>query len=160
MTVETYLDSDPPDATADPVDAPTYITQALGDHDPIASEFHAAVRSRGESAARDGHAAVVSNLRAVLDRLDGRELDLERRIAVLGGIPMLVSEYLKTRLVELAVHLADLSDSVGHQIPTLDTETWNLVARVITETMLQRRDSRSVALGLARCERYTCAGAF
>ncbi len=73
---------------------------------------------------------------------------------------MLLSAYLETRLVELVIHTVDLADSVGLPVPSIDETIWESVARTIAETALRRHDAMSVALGLARSDRYSPLRAF
>jgi hypothetical protein len=160
LTVDIYLAGDPPDPGDKVVDAPTYFAGALADHDPIESTFHAEVRRRGESAAEAGQVALVEELRAAQRRLGDVELDPTYRVSVLAGTAIPLSEYLKTRLVELAIHATDLADSVELAAPLIDSQTWAVVARTIADTALSRGDSRSVALGLSRGDRYRPACAF
>jgi hypothetical protein len=159
-TVEIYLDAAPPGVDAAVADAPTYFALALADHDPVDSEFHAKVRERGNTAAAAGQAALVVELRDVHTRLAARRLDPDRQIAVLGGTVMSLSAYLETRLVELVIHTVDLADSVGLPIPSIDETVWESVAHTVTETALRRNDAMSVALGLARPDRYSPIRAF
>ena len=160
VTVDAYLDVAPPAVDAAVVDAPTYFALALGDHDPVDSEFHAKVRERGNAAAAAGQAALMVELRDVHTRLAARLLDPDRLIAVLGGTVMALSAYLETRLVELVIHTVDLADSVGLQVPVMDATIWESVARTISETAVQRNDASAVALGLARPNRYPSLRAF
>lgn len=154
MTVDTYLDAEAPPAHAPRVDAAGYFVAALGDHDPVDSDFHAAVRARGEAAADAGQRALVAELEAVLARLAAHRLDVDQPMAVLGGTVMTLGEYLRTRLVELAVHTVDLADSVGAPAPDLGTSVWRIVAAVLADIAARRHDPRAVALGLARSDRY------
>jgi len=160
VTVDAYLDVAPPAVDAAVVDAPTYFALALGDHDPVDSEFHARVRERGNASAVAGQAALVVELSGVQARLAARLLDPDRLIAVLGGTVMALSAYLETRLVELVIHTVDLADSVGLPAPVMDATIWESVARTISETAVQRNDASAVALGLARPNRYPSLRAF
>lgn len=161
-TVAGYLAADAPDAGSDTVDAPTYFATALADHDPVDSDFHAAVRARSAAAAADGHAALVESLRAAQRELRAVDLGADRRVGVLAGTAMQLDDYLRTRLVELAIHVDDLSASVGDDTASdaLGDEIWDDVASTITSTARLRRGSRAVALGLARAERAPRPNAF
>ena len=154
LTVDVYLAGDRPDLSEDVVDARTYFANALADHDPTGSTFHTEVRRRGESAAEAGQVALVEELRAAQRGLGDVEFDPTSRISVLAGTAIPLSEYLKTRLVELAIHATDLADSVEMATPLIDSQTWAVVVRTIADTALSRGDSCSVALGLARSDRY------
>ncbi len=160
VTVEAYLDADPHTSSGSPIDAPTYFATALGDHDPLNSEFHAEVRRRGARAAAGGQAALVAELIAAQARLAARPLDPDLPITVLGGMVMSLSSYLETRLVELVIHTVDLADSVDLPTPPFDGSVWEVVAATVTETARLRNDPRVMALGLARSDRYEPPRAF
>ncbi len=159
-TVDTYLDSDEPPGDAAHVDAPGYFVAALGDHDPVTSEFHQAVRRRGESAAEDGHQNLVDALRAVFERLSRMPDDMDRQLAVLAGLRMGLGEYLKTRLVELTVHCRDLADSVQLEPPAMSDPCWKVVSEVVVEVMVRRNGAEAVVLGLSRADRFPRVVAF
>lgn len=86
LTVDAYLQGDVPPSNATHVDAAGYFVMVVGDHDPVASDFHQGVRQRGESAAEAGQPAVLDGLRSVFERLSQMPDDMDRRIAVLSGI--------------------------------------------------------------------------
>jgi hypothetical protein len=159
-TAESCLRADPPAPDAVAVDAATYFATALGDHDPIGSDFHAEVRQRSEEAAADGPAVLASSLAVSLAALESRAIDPAARLAVLGGTPMTVGEYMKTRLVELAIHITDLCDSLGIQSPDLGEDVWSTVAETTCATAVLRNGAREVALGQARADRYPPRSAF
>jgi SAM-dependent methyltransferase len=159
-TVRAYLGAEPPPAGSTPLAASEYFAEALGDHDPVASEFHAEVRRRGEDAAAGGPAAVADGMRSAVGELRAAELDPDRLVAVLGGLPMRLGDYLETRLVELAVHSVDLAESVHVEAPSFTEETWSAVARVAVEAGVRRTSARTVALAVTRPERHGPMSAF
>ncbi|MFN8036290.1 MAG: maleylpyruvate isomerase N-terminal domain-containing protein [Acidimicrobiia bacterium] len=78
------------------------------------SDVNRSVVARAEAQAAPGCSAVVARARDVLARLR-EELDAaapDRTVVALGQ-PMLLDEYLRTRVVELVVHLDDLGVSLG-----------------------------------------------
>jgi len=156
-TVEGYLAAEGPD---DAVEAAGYYAVVLQDHDPVTSELHAAVRARGEQWVEDGHEALVASLRSTLRDPDAARLDPERPLVVLAGTSMKLGDYLESRVVELAVHGVDLAESVGVSPPPLPNGTWEVVARVMTETALRRHAARAIAMSLARPDRTPRLGAF
>ncbi len=160
LTVDTYLDSDEPPSDAADVDAAGYFVAALGDHEPVTSEFHQGVRRRGESAAEGGQQHLVDALRAAFERLSRMPEDMDRQIAVLGGMRMSLGEYLKTRLVEIAVHCRDLADSVQVEPPAMSDLCWKVVSEVVVEVMVRRNEPAAVVLGLSRADRFPPVVAF
>jgi hypothetical protein len=159
-TVVGYLAAEGPDDAAPLVDAAGYYAAVLQDHDPVTSELHAAVRARGEQWVEDGHEALVASLRSTLRGLEAARLDPERPLVVLAGTSMKLGDYLESRVVELAVHGVDLAESVGVSPPPLPNGTWEVVARVMTETALRRHAARAIAMSLARPDRTPRLGAF
>ncbi|MDP8960914.1 MAG: maleylpyruvate isomerase N-terminal domain-containing protein, partial [Actinomycetota bacterium] len=112
LTVESYLDVPEPAEDRELSTAVDYFAAVLGADDPVDSEFHAAVRRRGAEAAADGPDALLSSLRAATARLGQRlpETDTaRRRIVVLRDLTLTLDEYLRTRVVELLIHLDDLA---------------------------------------------------
>lgn len=81
------------------------------------SGFHADVRRRGAEAAAQGPDALQARLADAIDRFTSRlpAADLSRPVEVLHGVTLPLGAYVKTRLVELVVHLDDLAVSVGRQ---------------------------------------------
>lgn len=157
--VETYV-ARPAPVDATPMDAPTYFAAVLADADPVDSDLHRAVRSRSTSVAAAGHAAVVASLEDSAERLRRIDLAAQPPILVLDGIAMSVDEYLRTRIVELAVHSADLAESVGVEAPGVPPDVWEQVARTVGETAVRRHGAAAYALSIARPDRTDRLAAF
>lgn len=157
LTVEQYIDAPaPPDATG-VTDAPGYITAVLGDHDPVHSGFHRSVRARSTDTSRVGASALAREVGRARLRLSERldESSMERRVEVLQGVVITVEEYLRTRLVELVVHLDDLAVSVGEENSTdVPQDAYDEVAIVLVHVAVRRHGALSVIRGLARKERH------
>lgn len=158
-TVARYLDAPPP-VDVELVDAAGYAVAVLGDHDPLTSDFHAAVRARGEQGAVDGPVNLAASTRQTIEALAARPFDLDRRITVLDGVAIALGDYLDTRLVEIVIHSDDLAVSVGLPTPDFDVETWATVEQVLAETARRRHGPRAVALANARPARHASCGAF
>ncbi|MCU1633886.1 MAG: hypothetical protein JWM61_2538 [Micrococcaceae bacterium] len=157
LTVEKYLDAPEPSTTTEATDAAGYITAVLGDHDPVDSGFHRSVRARSLDTSRVGASALareVGRSRLGLhQRLD--ESTMGRRVEVLQGVVITVEEYLRTRLVELVVHLDDLAVSVGQESSKdLPQDAYDEVAIVLAEVAVRRHGALPVIRGLARRERH------
>ena len=152
-----YLDQDDGDVGALPTtDAADYFLQALGDHDPVDSDLHAAVRQRSDDMAASGPLAVIDAIHAALQSLAGRlAVEPEDRVVVVfGGTSMRLDDYLETRIVELAIHSDDLLASCPGIGPVpLPGPAWALAGRVIAELAARRVGDRQFALGLSREER-------
>lgn len=158
-TIPTYLGAEAPTSDAAFVDAAGYYTAVLGAHDPIDSDFHRAVRLRGESRVDAGHDALVTDVRAAAAWLAEHPIDLDQPIAVLAGTAMRLGAYLDTRLIEMVIHGHDLASSVGIATPAYADEAWNVAAQVLAATTIARHGAQALALALARPE-GSAIGAF
>jgi hypothetical protein len=118
LTVVDYL-SEPP-AGPPTVDAAAYFVNALPTDD-IDSELNAAIRRRGDELAAAGQASLLVRLDEAYAWLT-EQLPLEpagRTMTVIGKQVILLDEYLRTRLVELALHIDDMCVSVEVDTPTV-----------------------------------------
>lgn len=88
-------------------------------------------------------------LAAVLD-----DALLARQVQVLQGLEMTVAGYLETRLVELVIHLDDLSVSVGDEMPTVPSEALVCVVGVLGRTAALRAGGWRTIRSLSRAERH------
>jgi hypothetical protein len=153
LTVDTYLSQEPPTDEATVVDPAGYFALILEDHDPVASPLHSSIRERAQQLADRGHGALVATARTTLDRLHGR-IDgstSDRVIAVRGGLSMTLDQYLRTRIVELVVHLDDISASVPEaDVPDLPTAAYVEAAGVLGSVAALRAGGIETVRSLAR----------
>ncbi|OUM39436.1 maleylpyruvate isomerase N-terminal domain-containing protein [Arthrobacter sedimenti] len=157
LTVEQYMDAPEPSNTTEATDAAGYITAVLGDHDPVDSGLHRGVRARSLDASKAGASALAREVGHARLRLQGSldESIMERRIEALQGVVITVEEYLRTRLVELVVHLDDLAVSVGEEDSMdLPQGAYDEAAVVLVQVAVRRHGALSVIRGLARRERH------
>lgn len=155
LTMDRYLDGGV--AEGRQTDAPGYLVDAMGTHDPVTSGFHAKVRERGEQEAQQGPAALTARMReartSLAGRLDG--VDPEQPIAVLDDAVIAVGEYIDTRLIELVVHLDDLAVSVGTGIgDEVPPEALERVASLLARVAARRVGGLATVRSLARAERH------
>lgn len=159
-TVGGYLDRTPATGGT-PLDAAEYFAAVLGRADPVDSDLHASIRRRGQEAAADGPATMAATLRSALATLRARLDDgtLTQRIEVRDGITMTVEEYLRTRLVELVVHLDDLAASIdADDAPAPPpNEAYVEVAGVLGRLAALRVGGPATVRSLARRERHPSA---
>lgn len=157
LTVEKYLEAPAPSEDAGVTDAAGYMVAVLDTHEPVDSDFHRAVRARSLDTAAGGAAALAREVREARQRLAQRlnEAVMDQRIEVLQGVVVPVEEYLRTRLVELVVHLDDLAVSVGEDADQdLPQEAYEEVAAVLVQLAVRRHGGLAVVRGLARRERH------
>ena len=155
VLVETFLNASLPDS--EPFDAVHFYAR-LNDTKDVDSQYNQTGRQKGEEAAEKGWELVIDELAGVLDRLNTRlpQESTERVVALVNrpGDTMLLDEYLKTRCVEIAVHLRDLAVSCGLQ-PSAP-ESVEQVAIDVAIGVAQARHGNGVLLdALYRGERLT-----
>lgn len=152
FTVETYLSR--PGGVGG-ISAADYVVEATGDHDPIDSSMHREVRERSVAEAAGGHVQLHERMTKSTSRLklELNEIAGDRTVSVLGGMSMLLDEYLATRLVELVVHLDDLAVSLELPTPELPPSALKRVAVVLAEIAVDRGGSLAVIRAFARRER-------
>ena len=136
-------------------DAPGYFINLMQEPDTdLDSDLAVSVRRRAEEDAEPGYDAVRQRWDDVRRRL-GQVLpavDPNKAIAVRSS-SMTVSEYLKTRLVELVVHADDLSASLGTDAPELPASATRDVLACLTEMLARRNGPLSVIRAMSRVER-------
>ncbi len=112
LLVEEYLDAPDPGAEH-PVDAGRYFGEFAGGAD-VSSALNVGIRERGHELAVDGPAALAQRTAACLDRVTRRlgSEPADRQVEA-RGLALVLDEYLRTRLVEIVVHVEDLELSVG-----------------------------------------------
>ncbi|MFA9444332.1 maleylpyruvate isomerase N-terminal domain-containing protein [Egicoccus sp. AB-alg6-2] len=155
LTVAVYLDTATTDVPAS-TDAVGYFLAVLGDHDPVASAFHRAVRERATASADAGpqavHAAFTEAHRSLAERLSPETV--AATVTVLDGVTLQVGDYLRTRLVELVVHLDDLAVSVDLEPPAVAEDAYEVVAATLARLAARRLGGLDVVRSLARRERH------
>jgi hypothetical protein len=150
LQVEWFLDAPEPDGP--PITAVTYYAELVGVTDP-SSDLNVGVRARGEEVADAGPAALVEATSGCLERL-GRRLELEpdeRRLSAFGRT-LVLDEYLRTRLVELTVHIDDLAISVD-VAPSVPAEAYAAAMDVLVAVGRRRHGDLAVLRALTRRER-------
>ena len=151
LQVEWYLDAEIGDA--EPVTASEYYAGLLGVTEPD-SALNRGVRRRAEEVAAEGHAAVLGRTLAALGRLQAR-LPAEpeyRRVEALGRV-LLLDEYLKTRLVELTVHMDDLAFSLDLPTPVYPEAAYTVAIETLVSVATLRSGPLIVLRALSRGER-------
>lgn len=151
FTVGTYLAGPPPEGVP-ALTAAGYFAARFPDGD-LDSELNSAVRRRGEEEAARGHDALLERLDEVLTLLT-EQLPLEpdgRTLRVIGDQPMLLEEYLRTRLVELALHIDDLCTSV--HISTPDIPGMGVAIRTMVDVSRVHHGDLAVLRAMGRRER-------
>ncbi len=158
--VEAFLDGLAPDAPPPTdsgllVDAPTYYGR-VADLPDTDSELNRGVRARSDATAAAGPAGVATTAADALARLEVRLADEpdDRRVAVghRPGEQLRLDEYLRTRCVELSVHLEDLALSIGHPVPSTPAAT-AIAVEVLVAAARHRHGDDAVLRALTRRRR-------
>jgi len=108
----------PEPAGAEPISAAAYVAPVGPDLD---SGINVRVRSTSAEEALAGHRAVLGQMDRALDRLRARlEGEPEDRlVSVRDGEVLRLDEYVRTRIIEITIHLDDLCVSLGQETPAL-----------------------------------------
>jgi hypothetical protein len=153
VTVSDYLAASPPEGVP-ALTAAAYFAGTFPDDD-LDSELNVAVRRRGEEQAAAGRDALLQRLDGLLGRLT-EQLPAEpagRTLRVIGDRSMLLDEYLRTRLVELALHIDDLCVSV--HVATPDIPGIEVATRTLVDVARLQHGDLAVLRALGRRERDT-----
>ena len=151
LQVEWFLDM--PEPSEPPVTAVQYYAELAG-FDDLNSELNVGVRARGEETAAGGWARLYLDTGNVLDRLRSRlpTVPRERKVRAFGRA-LEIDEYLKTRLIELVVHIDDLALSIGMQPPPLPDAATTYAIAVLIGVARARSGDLEVLRALTRRER-------
>ncbi len=157
FTVQRYLDA--PAGSGEPTTAAGYLVAALADADPIDSDLHRGVRERARNEAGAGHADLCARFARARHDLAERlpACDLTQPITVLDGIVIPLEEYLRSRIVELVIHLDDLCVSVGAEPPHDLDAAFDIAATVLVQVAILRSGPWPTLRSLARRERHPSA---
>ena len=136
-------------------DAAGYFLSIPGLGDDLETDANRAVRRRAADEARTGPTAILAavdeSAQGLADVLARQQAD--RAIVVLGGRPMLLDEYLTTRLVEIVVHSDDLAASLGRPEPEFEPDATDRVVGCLIEMAARRHGSLAVIRAMTRRER-------
>ncbi len=151
LQVEWYLDAEVADAR--PITASDYYAALAGGTDPEA-ELNVGVRQRGEEVATEGPSALVERTVAALSRLRTRlpAEPRERHVEALGRV-LPLDEYLKTRLVEMTVHMDDLALSVGLPPREVPASAYGVAIETLVGVATLRHGPLAILRALTRQER-------
>jgi len=141
-----------------PVTAVEYFSQMPASSNALDSPAATAIRQRGVQTAGTGVDDLLARFDDVFQGLDAQlpELPLGHEIstpAQAGGVRMLLSQYLITRLVEMVVHADDLAVSVGVVAPDFPVSASDTVLSTLACIASRRNSPIDVMRVLARAER-------
>jgi len=139
----------PEPAGEQPISGPAYFAPVNAD---LASGINVRVRAASAEEALIGHRAVLGQMDRALERLRGRlEGEPEGRLVRARDEVLLLDDYLRTRVIELAVHTDDLCLSIGRETPSLPGVA--VAIQALVEVAILRHGELAVLRALARRER-------
>jgi hypothetical protein len=160
LLVERLLD-EPDPRSGGPITAGQYYARFEGTED-VGSDINVAVRDRSHAVAVHGRDRVLTMASEALERLADRLVaePVDRQIAS-RGLALTLEEFLRTRCVEIAVHVEDLELSIGlgpgltaaDPVPDLPDDVVADAVAVLVDTAIARHGTRAVLTALSRRER-------
>jgi hypothetical protein len=160
LLVERLLDEADP-RSPEPITGGQYYARFEGAED-VGSDLNVAVRERSHTVAVHGRERVLTLASEALERLADRLVaePQDRQIAS-RGLPLTLEEFLRTRCVEIAVHVDDLELSIGlgpgltaaDRVPDLPDDVVADAVAVLVDTAIARHGARTVLTALSRRER-------
>jgi Mycothiol maleylpyruvate isomerase N-terminal domain len=160
LLVERLLD-DPDPRSAQPIPGGQYYARFEGTED-VGSDLNVAVRDRSHAVAVHGRERVLTMASEALERLTDRLVTepADRQITS-RGLALTLEEFLRTRCVEIAVHVEDLELSIGlgpglsaaDPVPDLPDDVVADAITVLVDTVIARHGMRAVLTALSRRER-------
>lgn len=159
LTFPRYLDGAPPTDASQSVDAAGYLLLALSTEDlAVDSRLATAIRARGDEEASRGPVALADDVEHALGTLVpllGRQrtrVSGRRVLGVLEGITVPLDEYLRTRVLELVVHLDDVAASLDRDVAA-PPHAVSVATELLVEVARRRHGDLALIHALARRER-------
>ncbi|MQY25345.1 maleylpyruvate isomerase N-terminal domain-containing protein [Nocardia aurantia] len=138
-----------------PVSVPEFFTHAAAFHTDLDGESNVRIRHGSAAAASGGVGALVSQVDTALA---GQQValaaeQLSRVVPTPGGMPMLLDDFLLTRIMEIALHSDDLAVSAEIPTPLLPAEAFEPVLDLLSRLAVVRHGQVAVLRALSRAER-------
>ena len=146
-----YLDRTPVDAEPEG----ELLTPVTYFHAALDSPIHEQIKQVSEDESAIGHQATAAKCAELAAEL-GRRLEDEpadRLIGALGGRMLTLDDFCRTRLIEVLLHLDDLSVSVGERRPETNPSGVAVVIDIVGGIARHIHGDWKVAYALARSER-------
>jgi len=127
---------------------------------PLDSEVNVGIRARGESIASGGPESLSERASAAVVQLRAKLAGLSGDRAVFmpqTGWALNLDDFLTTRMLELAVHMDDLTVSVGLATPELPDAAFDPVLILLARLAARRHGQAALLRALARAERAPTA---
>jgi hypothetical protein len=125
----------------------------------LASPVHETVRALAASQMVEGREDLIERGRASWRQSEAllAEASLSRVVAhpVTPTLPITLGEFLRTRILELVVHVDDLAHSIGVEDPPIDQRGIDITCQLGIEINVERYGSAAVLRALFRRDRYS-----
>ncbi|GAA4617350.1 maleylpyruvate isomerase N-terminal domain-containing protein [Saccharopolyspora hirsuta] len=123
-------------------------------HTDIDSDVNVRIRKMGEDAADGGVEALAAEVAAAVEEQRAAlAAESDDRVVSFGQRPVLLTDFLLTRMMEIAVHSDDLAHSAGIATPELPEEVVEPVLGLLAKLAVLRHGQTSVLRALSRAER-------
>lgn len=158
IVVGQYLDGTPPEPGIALATAPDYYVQ-VGVTDTLDDAANVAVRKRAARLAGDGPHELLRHFDHACGALATRlaQEPPDRSLRVAADIPMLLDEYLVTRILELVVHADDLGCSLGVETAAFSPVALACTIGCLLEIARLRHGDLAVIRAMTRRERDATA---
>lgn len=138
----------------EPVGALEFFSRAAAFGVDVDHEANVRIRRFGEAAAADGARALIERIEAALpDQHTALSHAPADQVISFLGIPLLLNDFLLTRLVEIVVHTDDLAVSIGIETPSFPPRIFEPVLDLLTRSAVARHGQPAVLRALTRAER-------
>jgi hypothetical protein len=154
--VESFLDA-PPLPEVEPTDAVRYYLDGNDPDTPADDPIKQRIRGRGEQRAEVGPVRLAEAVDGARSRLTERlaALDPSLNVTMFGRFVLPLDQCLLWGMLELVVHIDDLSVSLDVPAPVIPEEAAELVVVTLARIALGRRGAVPLVRVLARRERST-----
>lgn len=140
--------------TEEPLSLPEFYAAAEAFHTGVDSDVNVRIRQFGEDAAARGPEELADEVAAALDEQRTALPDQgDDRVVSFGRRPVLLKDFLVTRMMEIAVHSDDLAVSAGVETPELPEPVVEPVLALLTDLAVRRHGQTAVLRALSRAER-------
>ena len=141
---------------AEPLPVTEFFAKATAFHTNVDSESNVRIREGGESAAADGANALADAVESAAARQRAAfPAEPADRVISFTGIPLLLNDFLLTRMLEIVVHADDLALSADIATPSFTPQVFEPVLDLLSRLAVIRHGQSAVLRALSRAERAT-----
>ena len=152
FNVSRLLEAEVPDE--EPLSVTEFYARADAFHVDLDAEINVRIRQGGEAAAAGGATALAGEVEsAVAHQRAALSAEPAGRVVSFAGRPVLLNDFLLTRMMEIVVHSDDLALSAGITTPPLPPQVFEPVLDLLTRLAVVRHGQTAVLRALSRAER-------